>query len=60
MDVGMLDVSGTMTKAVGTPLWMAPEAFRGDENYGSAVDVYSFAIVMWELATFRVPWDELD
>lgn len=39
---------------------MAPEMFRGDTKYGSGVDVYSFGIVMWELATRKTPWqDEL-
>jgi serine/threonine protein kinase len=53
---GMLHANGTMTKAVGTLRWMAPEVFRGDQTYTSAVDVYSFGIVMWELATREVPW----
>ena len=48
-----------MTKAAGTLLWMAPEVFRGDENYGPAVDVYSFGIVMWELVTREEPWKEI-
>jgi hypothetical protein len=31
---------GSLTKAVGTPLWMAPECFAGMTNYTSSVDVY--------------------
>ena len=46
-----------MTKGAGTWRWMAPEVFRGDQNYTKAVDVYSFGIVLWELATGKVPWD---
>lgn len=57
--LGLVDAHGTMTKAVGTLLWQAPEMFRGDRNYGSAVDVYSYGIVCWELCTRQTPWDEL-
>jgi len=56
--VSVLDARGTMTKAAGTLLWMAPEVFRGDQDYTSAVDVYSFGIVLWELATRKTPWTE--
>lgn len=49
---------GTLTKAVGTLLWMAPEVFRGDQHYDSAVDVYSYGLILWQLATRRVPWDD--
>ena len=48
----------TMTKGVGTPLWMAPELFVGRTTYGPEVDVYSFGVVMWELATRKIPWAE--
>jgi hypothetical protein len=54
--VSVMDARGTMTTAAGTELWMAPEVFRGDQNYTGAVDVYSFGIVMWELATRKTPW----
>jgi serine/threonine protein kinase len=52
------DSNGAMTKAAGTLLWMAPEIFRGDQYYGPKVDVYSFGIVMWELATRALPWSD--
>ena len=48
-----------LTKAVGTMVFMAPEIFRGDQNYTRAVDVYSFGIMLWELATRMTPWHEL-
>jgi hypothetical protein len=54
--VSILDARGTMTKAAGTLLWMAPEVFRGDQNYTSAVDVYSFGMVLWEMAARKTPW----
>jgi serine/threonine protein kinase len=47
------------TRAAGTLLWMAPEVFRGDIDYDRSVDVYSFGIVLWELATREMPWGEL-
>jgi serine/threonine protein kinase len=56
--VSIMDARGTMTKAAGTLLWMAPEVFRGDQNYSSVVDVYSFGIVLWELATRKTPWKD--
>ena len=59
VSVSILDAHGTMTKATGTMLWMSPEVFRGDQNYGRAADVYSFGIVLWELATRETPWRDL-
>eukprot|EP00038_Savillea_parva_P031710 m.89716 g.89716 ORF g.89716 m.89716 type:complete len:1462 (+) comp9818_c0_seq1:262-4647(+) len=53
------DASMSMTKAVGTALWMAPEVFMGQTAYGPSVDVYSFAIILWELVARETPWDEL-
>ena len=37
---------------------MAPEVVN--EQYGAKADVYSFAIVMWELTTCRTPWKGKD
>lgn len=43
----------------GTPSWVAPEIFRG-EAYSSAVDVYAFGIVLWELFCFQKPYENKD
>jgi len=45
----------TMT-ACGTPYWTAPEIICGDA-YNEKADVYSFAIVLWELITRDEPYD---
>ena len=63
-DSGLLDAAAIRahtqrTKGVGTPLWMAPEVIMGKTSYGPAADVYSFAIVMWEIAAQDVPWKEV-
>ncbi len=46
------------TKGVGTPLWMAPEVLSGGK-YGPSADVYSFAIVLWEIASQAEPWENV-
>jgi len=46
-----------MTRKIGTPRYMAPEISRGESNYGFAVDVYSFSILLWQLVTDRVAFD---
>ena len=43
------------TKLQGTLQWMAPEVVDG--GYDNKVDVFSFGIVMWEILTCRVPWE---
>ncbi|EGD77312.1 TKL protein kinase [Salpingoeca rosetta] len=46
--------SMTLTAGVGTPLYMAPEALMGDK-YSFGADVFSFGVLMWEVATQRPP-----
>mmetsp|Transcript_18128 Transcript_18128/g.51128 ORF Transcript_18128/g.51128 Transcript_18128/m.51128 type:complete len:540 (+) Transcript_18128:203-1822(+) len=41
----------------GTPLWMAPEVLLGKE-IDEKCDVYSFAIVFWEMITLKEPFPE--
>ncbi|PNX74450.1 serine/threonine-protein kinase CTR1-like protein, partial [Trifolium pratense] len=41
--------------AAGTPESMAPEVLR-DEPSNEKSDIYSFGVIMWELATLQQPW----
>jgi len=43
-------------KKLGSPYYMSPEMLRA-ETYDSKADVYSFAIVLWELTTCKEPYD---
>ncbi|KQJ99693.1 hypothetical protein BRADI_3g44707v3 [Brachypodium distachyon] len=45
--------------AAGTPEWMAPEVLR-DEPSNEKSDVYSFAVILWELMTLQQPWSNLN
>lgn len=45
-------------KAAGTPFWMAPELLRGESTNTAASDVFSFGIVLYELYSRRIPYDE--
>ncbi|KAI3515152.1 hypothetical protein L1887_13904 [Cichorium endivia] len=43
----------------GMPEWMAPEVLR-NENSNEKCDVYSFGVILWELATLRLPWSGMN
>ncbi|KAL5769066.1 hypothetical protein ACOSP7_015622 [Xanthoceras sorbifolium] len=43
----------------GTPEWMAPEVLR-NEPANEKCDVYSFGVILWELATLSIPWKGLN
>ncbi|XP_042492329.1 serine/threonine-protein kinase STY46-like isoform X2 [Macadamia integrifolia] len=49
---------GVMTAETGTYRWMAPEVIN-HQPYDQKADVFSFAIVLWELRTGKVPYDTL-
>eukprot|EP00928_Gymnodinium_smaydae_P043535 TRINITY_DN29147_c0_g1_i1.p1 TRINITY_DN29147_c0_g1~~TRINITY_DN29147_c0_g1_i1.p1 ORF type:complete len:1009 (+),score=152.16 TRINITY_DN29147_c0_g1_i1:242-3028(+) len=49
--------SGCFTTMVGTPGYMAPEVIR-DAKYGSGADVFSFALVLYELVLLLKPAEE--
>lgn len=46
-----------MTRKIGTPIYMAPELLIGD-NYSNKVDVFAFAMLLYELLTLRKPWSD--
>ena len=59
-----------MSTQTGTPLWMAPEMLAG-QKYGAPVgfmelisvrfkvDMWSFAVILWEMLTQRLPYDSI-
>jgi len=47
-----------MTAETGSYRWMAPEVIR-HEMYDWRCDVYSYAVLAWEMLTFRVPFDNM-
>ena len=61
-DSSILDPLDEMTGQCGTIPWMAPEVDTGKHEeyeiakYGLKIDVYSFAIVLFELITCIPPW----
>ena len=43
---------------VGTPEWTAPEILKG-EKFNEKADVYSFGVILWEMASRLKPWKGL-
>ena len=37
---------------------MAPEVIR-HLPYGTKADVFSYGVILWELMTHRLPWEDL-
>ena len=59
-DFGWARIKETsMTGKIGTYQWMAPEVISCNA-YTEKADVYSFGIVMWELAARRPPYYGMD
>jgi serine/threonine protein kinase len=50
---------GKLTIAAGTSNWMAPEVFSG-ATYDEKVDVYSFAMILFEMICREVPFADED
>jgi len=44
-----------LTKAIGTPVFMAPEVLDG-QNYSLPADIYSLGMTFWSILTGQVPY----
>ncbi|KAL2931931.1 Serine/threonine-protein kinase HT1 [Bienertia sinuspersici] len=42
----------------GTYRWMAPEMIR-HKPYGRKVDVYSFGLILWEMVSGKIPYEDM-
>jgi serine/threonine protein kinase len=54
---------GSMTMTLGgicNPRWRPPEITKNIGHYSEKVDVYSFALVVWEILTGELPFSNLD
>ncbi|KAL3571088.1 hypothetical protein D5086_028337 [Populus alba] len=49
---------GSSKDSRGTYRWMAPEMIK-EKHHTKKVDVYSFGIVLWELLTALIPFDNM-
>ncbi|KAM3758768.1 hypothetical protein ACB098_01G070200 [Castanea mollissima] len=50
--------TGVMTAETGTYRWMAPEVIE-HKPYDHKVDVFSFGVLLWELLTGKLPYEQL-
>lgn len=51
--------AATSSLAALNPRWLAPELISGGSPATCASDVYSYALVMYEALTWRLPWGDL-
>lgn len=54
----VLHQEGVMTAETGTYRWMAPEVIN-HQPYDQKADIFSFAIVLWELLTAKIPYENM-
>jgi tRNA A-37 threonylcarbamoyl transferase component Bud32 len=50
------ETATTTSLIKGTAQWMAPELFEKKTEITTAVDIYSFGMVLWELVTGEIPF----
>jgi serine/threonine-protein kinase len=50
--------AATVTSAIGTPLWMAPEQTESSRRISTATDVWPFGLLAFRMLTGRYYWSE--
>ncbi|KAL3661809.1 hypothetical protein V7S43_013103 [Phytophthora oleae] len=54
----IMSEDNTMTQGEGTSRWEAPEVLAGKEDYNQQADIFSFGVVLSELDTHAIPYDD--
>ena len=54
-----IDMSKSNSDCLGTVQWMAPEVIK-QNKYSTKCDVYSFGIIMWEIATRKKLYENMN
>jgi serine/threonine protein kinase len=50
--------SSTKNEVAGTLAWMAPELFKRKAIYTKKADIYSYGMVLWEIAARQLPYQD--
>lgn len=56
--VSVEKIDCSLTSGVGTSLWTAPEVVLGKQRFSDKADVFAFGVVLSELDTQTLPYDE--
>ena len=57
--INSIDMSKSGSDCIGTVEWMAPEVIKNNK-YSNKCDVYSFGIIMWEIATRKKLYEKMN
>lgn len=55
----MLETSAKKPSIIGTLLWLPPEVINKDQNYSTAIDLWSLGVTVIEMADGQPPFSEL-
>lgn len=58
-DVVMDEVRHLLTQTSGSIRWIAPEVLLAYTHYSEAVDIYAFGVLLCELDTLQLPYEDL-
>lgn len=58
-DIVMDEVRHLLSQTSGSIRWIAPEVLLAYTHYSEAVDIYSFGILLCELDTLQLPYEDL-
>jgi NIMA (never in mitosis gene a)-related kinase len=60
MNVSKISDNGMAKTQAGTPYYASPEVWKENPSYTSKCDIWSLGCVLYEMATFRPPFNAND